>query len=84
LTYFILGKNESKENLMYSSNILGEESFGYFYWEDGYTALLNIINSDIQSIIDEEFILLDEKGVTYTVEEFTDVVTNLKMRRKNA
>lgn len=82
MTYFILGKNESKENLMFSSNILGDESFGYFYWEDGYTSLLNIINSDTHSI--EEFILLDEKGVTYTIEEFTDVVTNLKMRRKNA
>lgn len=82
MTYFILGKNESKENLMFSSNILGDESFGYFYWEDGYTALLNIINSDTHSI--EEFILLDEKGVTYTIEEFTDLVTNLKMRRKNA
>ena len=67
---------------MFSSNILGEESFGYFYWEDGYTALLNIINSDKQNI--EEFILLDEKGVTYTIEEFTEVVTQLKMRRKNA
>jgi hypothetical protein len=61
---------------------LGEESFGYFYWEDGYTALLNIINSEKQNI--EEFILLDEKGVTYTIEEFTDVVTQLKMRRKSA
>ena len=67
---------------MFSSNILGEESYGYFYWEDGYTALLNIINSDKQNI--EEFIFLDEKGVTYTIEEFTDVVTQLKMRRKNA
>ena len=67
---------------MFSSNILGEESFGYFYWEDGYTALLNIINSEKQNI--EEFILLDEKGVTYTIEEFTDVVTQLKMRRKSA
>jgi len=82
LTYYILGKNESKENLMFSSNILGEESFGYFYWEDGYTALLNIINSGDQDI--ENFTLLDEKGVTYTIEEFTDVVTQLKMRRKNA
>jgi hypothetical protein len=82
MTYYILGKNESKENLMFSSNILGEESFGYFYWEDGYAALLNIINSEDQNI--EEFTLLDEKGVTYTIEEFTDVVTQLKMRRKNA
>ena len=31
MTYFILGKNEPKENLMFDSNILGEESLGSFY-----------------------------------------------------
>ena len=50
MTYFILHKHESKENLMFSSNILGEESFGKFYWDDGYTAMLNIINSEGQDI----------------------------------
>jgi len=82
MTYFILGKNESKENLMFSSNILGEESFGCFYWEDGYTAMLNIINSEGQDIND--FTILDEKGTKYTLEEFTNIVTSLKMIRKNA
>ena len=82
MTYFILHKNESKENLMFSSNILGEESFGKFYWDDGYTAMLNIINSEGQDITD--YTIMDEKGVKYTLEEFTDIVTNLKMQRKSA
>ena len=44
MTYFILHKNESKENLMFSSNILGEESLGSFYPEQGWVALNNMIN----------------------------------------
>ena len=45
MTYFILKKKESKENLMFSSNILGEESLGSFYPEQGWTALNNMINN---------------------------------------
>ena len=52
MTYYILGKGEPLEHLAYSTNILGEESFGYFYWEDGYKAMLNIINSSDQQIDD--------------------------------
>ena len=31
MTYFIIHKDEKKENLMFSSNQLGEESLGSFY-----------------------------------------------------
>lgn len=81
MTYFIIHKEEPLENLMYSSNILGEESFGNFYWEDGYHAMLNIINSGEQKI--EDYIIMDDKGTKYTLEEFTNIVTNLKMQRKS-
>ena len=40
-------KFESKENLMYSSNILGEESLGTFYPEQGWVALHNMMNNQI-------------------------------------
>jgi len=39
MTYFIIHKEESKENLMFSSNILGEESLGSFYPDQGWVAL---------------------------------------------
>tara|TARA_Y100001963_G_scaffold98387_1_gene135323 strand:- start:81 stop:329 length:249 start_codon:yes stop_codon:yes gene_type:complete len=81
MTYYILGKGEPLEHLAYSTNILGEESFGYFYWEDGYKAMLNIINSSEQKI--DDFNIFDEKGTPYTLEEFTEIVTKLKMRTKN-
>ena len=78
MTYYILGKGEPSEHLAYSTNILGEESLGSFYWEDGYPAMLNIL--DMGNI--EDFNIFDEQGTTYTIEEFTDVVTQLKMKRK--
>ena len=78
MTYFIIHKNESKENLMFSSNILGEESLGSFYPEQGWTALNNMINTSPESI--ENYTILDEKGKKYTLTEFLDTVEKLKIR----
>ena len=44
MTYFILGKDEDKANLMFDSNQLGEESLGTFYPAQGFAALHNMIN----------------------------------------
>lgn len=79
MTYFILGKNESKENLMFSSNILGEESLGTFYPDQGFVALHNMIHNKPESL--ENFIILDDTGKNYTITEFLDVVEKLKIKR---
>ena len=50
MTYFILHKKESKENLMFSSNILGEESLGSFYPAQGWVALRNMIHNQPESL----------------------------------
>ena len=42
-------KEEKKENLMFSSNILGEESLGSFYPEQGWIALSNMMNNTPES-----------------------------------
>ena len=78
MTYFIIHKNESKENLMFSTNILGEESLGKFYPEQGWVALNNMMNISPESI--ENYTILDEKGKVYSVEEFLDVIEKLKIR----
>jgi len=78
MTYFILHKNESKENLMFSSNQLGEESLGSFYPEQGWVALNNMINTSPESI--QNYIILDEKGTKYTLTEFLDIVDKLKIK----
>ena len=78
MTFFILHKEEKKENLMFSSNQLGEESLGSFYPEQGWTALMNMINTSHQSL--ENYIILDEKGTKYTITEFLDLVEKLKIK----
>ena len=69
MTYFILHKEEKKENLMFSSNQLGEESLGSFYPEQGWVALMNM-----------NYTILDEKGGKYTMTEFLDKVEKLKIK----
>ena len=72
-------KEEKKENLMFSSNILGEESLGSFYPEQGLIALSNMMNNSPESL--PNYQILDEQGKTYTVTEFLDVVEKLKIKR---
>ena len=72
-------KEEKKENLMFSSNILGEESLGSFYPEQGWIALSNMMNNSRESL--PNYQILDEQGKTYTVTEFLDVVEKLKIKR---
>ena len=79
MTYFLMHKFESKENLMYSSNILGEESLGTFYPDQGWVALHNMMNNHAEML--ENYIILDEKGKKYTMTEFLDVVEKLKIKR---
>jgi|TARA_R100001443_G_scaffold69948_1_gene78433 hypothetical protein len=78
MTYFIIHKKESKENLMFSSNILGEESLGSFYPDQGWVALNNMIHQSPESI--SNYTILDEKGKTFTLTELLDKVEKLKVR----
>ena len=63
---------------MFSSNILGEESLGSFYPEQGWVALNNMINNSPESL--PNYQILDEKGKTYTVTEFLDAIEKLKIK----
>ena len=78
MTYFILHKEEKKENLMFSSNILGEESLGSFYPDQGWDALNNMIHQSPESI--SNYTILNEQGKTFTLTELLDKVEKLRMR----
>ena len=80
MTYYILGKGESKENLMFDSHILGEESLGSWYAGQGMVALSNMINNSPESL--EKFTILDEKGTIYSIEEFLSKVEKLKIKQR--
>jgi|TARA_R110002096_G_scaffold250855_3_gene443431 hypothetical protein len=78
MTYFIMHKKETKENLMFSSNQLGEESLGSFYPEQGWMALNNMINTSPESL--PNYIIFDERGGNYSITEFLDLVEKLKIK----
>ena len=79
MTYFIIHKDEKKENLMFSSNQLGEESLGSFYPEQGWVALNNMINNSPESL--PNYTILNEQGKIFTLTEFLDLVEKLKIKR---
>jgi hypothetical protein len=79
MTYFIIGKNEDKANLMFDSNQLGEESLGTFYPAQGFIALHNMIHNKPESL--ENFIIMDDVGKNYSITEFLDVVEKLKIKK---
>ena len=79
MTYFIIGKDEDKANLMFESNQLGEESLGTFYPAQGFAALHNMINMKPESL--ENLIIMDDKGKNYSITEFLDVIEKLKIKK---
>ena len=76
MTYYILLDNDSIEDI-WDENILGEESFGKFYIGSGYKALTNMINKEPKVL--ESIAIIDEKKNPYSVEEFLELISKLKI-----
>lgn len=80
MTFYILLPNDTKEDALYSSNILGEESFGNFYPEQGMQALLNIVNNKPELL--EHIIIKDDHSKNYTLTEFFDKIKDLTVKKQ--
>ena len=76
MTYYILLDMDSIEDI-WDENILGEESFGKFYVGSGYKALTNMINREPEVL--ESIAIIDEKKNPYSVEEFLELISKLKI-----
>ena len=75
MNYYLVIPNESPI-------LLGEQSFGFFYADQGFDILTNLMDKKPKLI---EFIkIVTEQNVTYTVEEFLDLFEEggLQMRRQ--
>ena len=79
MTFFIMHKKEKKENLMFSSNILGEESFKVFYPSLGFNMLHKIINTKPELL--ESISIKDEKNKSYTITEFLDLFNKWRIKK---
>ena len=80
MIYYLLLKGDKESESIFDSNVLGEESFGTFYSENGLIALKNIVN--VKPELLESITVIDERGSTYTVEEFLELLSKFKIRQE--
>tara|TARA_B100001971_G_C17666941_1_gene275600 strand:+ start:152 stop:397 length:246 start_codon:yes stop_codon:yes gene_type:complete len=81
MLYYLLLEGDSEKDVYFDSNVLGEESFGKFYPEKGFGALMNI--KDIKPELLEKITVKKETGEVITLDQFIDVIATLKIQ-KNA
>ena len=79
MTYYLLLKNDTEEDVYFDSNVLGEESFEVFYPEKGFIALKNIVYNQPELL--ESLQILDDHKKQYTITEFLDKVEQWKIKR---
>ena len=78
MTYYLLLEGDTEKDAYYDSNVLGEESFGMFYTGQGMLALTNIVNKKHELL--ETIKILDETKKWYTLTEFMDILSKLKIK----
>jgi hypothetical protein len=81
MLYYLLLEGDSEKDVYFDSNVLGEESFGKFYPEKGFGALMNI--KDRKPELLEKITVKKETGEVITLDQFIDTLTTLKIQ-KNA
>ena len=78
MEYFILMDGEDPKNVSYSSNLLGESSFGVFYAEDGLKSLMQISKEYPDKLLNVK--IIDSKGATYSIEDFLNILERHQIR----
>ena len=78
MVYYILYPGDTEEDLINDINQLGEQSFKVFWASTGFNILQNAIKKNLDII--EHFIIKDDKGNLYSIEEFLDKIKKLQIR----
>ena len=79
MTYYLLLDGDTEKETYFSSNIIGEESFGVFYPEQGMDVLMKLANN--KSKVLEQIRIKDEVGKSYTLEDFISILDKLKIKK---
>ena len=78
MTYYLLLKGDTEKDVMFETNVLGEESFETFYPSIGFMILQRILNDKPEII--ETIRILDDKKNPYTIEEFVSKLEQWKIK----
>ena len=78
MTYYLLLKGDTEKDVLFETNVLGEESFETFYPSIGFMILQRILNDKPEII--ETIRILDDKKNPYTIEEFVNKLEQWKIK----
>jgi prephenate dehydrogenase len=78
MTYYLLLKGDTEKDVIYETNVLGEESFEIFYPSVGFMILQRILKDKPEIV--ETIKILDEKKNPYTIEEFVNKLEQWKIK----
>ena len=78
MKYYLLLKGDTEKDVIYETNVLGEESFEIFYPSVGFMILQRILKDKPEIV--ETIKILDEKKNPYTIEEFVNKLEQWKIK----
>ena len=78
-TYYIMGPDDTEQDVMNSThNVLGETSFQTFHTEQGFTILMNLINSGSDKL--STISIKTSNNDTLSITEFLDSIQSYQIR----
>ena len=78
MRYYILYPGNTEADTINSINQLGDVSFKTFWAQRGLNILMNAVEQQHADL--NHFIIKDEKGKEYSIEDFLDKIKKLKVR----
>ena len=81
MMYYILYPGNEEHDTVNDINQLGESSFKTFWAYKGFELLMKAV--DQNHFLLKNFVIKDETGKNYSIEEFLDKIKKLKVRIQN-
>ena len=78
MMYYILYPGNDEKDTINDINQLGEQSFKVFWAYKGFELLMKAV--DQNHFLLKNFVIKDETGKRYSIEEFLDTIKPLKVR----
>ena len=79
MTYYLLLNGDTEKDVIYETNVLGEESFGVFYPSIGFSIMSKIINDRPELL--EDIKILDDHKTSHSITEFLDKLDKWRIKK---
>jgi len=79
MTYYLLLNGDTEKDVIYETNVLGEESFGVFYPSIGFIIMSKIVNDRPELL--EDIKILDDHKTSHSITEFLDKLDKWRIKK---